>query len=105
MKFMQCRGMATLIAFASGVSMVHAADLAKGKAAAEMCAGCHGARGVAVAPNYPNLAGQKQAYLIKAIGDYRTGVRNDPVMSAMVAALAEEDVEHVAAYFSSMPAQ
>ncbi len=105
MKFVHYRGVATLIALASGVSIVHAADLAKGKAAAEMCAGCHGAGGVAVAPNYPNLAGQKQAYLIKAIGDYRTGVRIDPVMGAMVAALSEEDVEHVAAYFSGIPAK
>ena len=95
----------TLVAFASGLANAHAADLAKGKAAAEMCAGSHGPRGVAVAPNYPNLAGQKQAYLVKAIGDYRTGVRNDPVMSAMVAALEEESIEHVAAYFSSMPAK
>jgi cytochrome c553 len=102
---MKYKGVFTLIAFVSGLANVHAADLDKGKAAAEMCAGCHGARGVSVAPNYPNLAGQKQAYLVKAIGDYRTGVRNDPVMSAMVAALAEEDVEHVAAYFSSMPAK
>ena len=100
MKFMK---LLMLFVSAAALSSLHAADLAKGKAAAEMCAGCHGVRGVAVAPNYPNLAGQKQAYLVKAIGDYRTGVRNDPVMSAMVAALEEENIEHVAAYFSSMP--
>ena len=102
---MQSSKLLVLFASAVGLSSLHAADLAKGKAAAEMCAGCHGIQGIAVAPNYPNLAGQKAAYLIKAIGDYRSGVRNDPVMSAMVAALEEENIAHVAAYFSSMPAK
>jgi cytochrome c553 len=102
---MSYKNVFALYVLALGMTDVHAADLARGKAAAEMCAGCHGARGVSVAPNYPNLAGQKQAYLVKAIGDYRSGVRNDPVMSAMVAALEEENIEHVAAYFASMPAK
>ena len=53
-------------------------------------------------PNYPNLAGQKEQYLISSINSYRTGGRNDPTMKAMVAALNDDDVANIAAYFSSL---
>jgi len=84
-------------------SLSCAGDPVRGKAAAAMCAGCHGITGIAKAPNYPNLAGQNEAYLVKAIRDYRAKLRNDPVMGAMVAAMAEENIEHIAAYYSSLP--
>jgi cytochrome c553 len=90
-------------AYAPQVS--YAGDPVRGKVAAGKCAGCHGITGIAKAPNYPNLAGQKEAYLVKAIKDYRAKLRKDPVMGAMVAAMTEEDIEHVAAYFSSQPAK
>ncbi len=81
----------------------HAGDPAPGKAASARCAGCHGVTGISAAPNYPNLAGQKEAYLLKAIKDYRSGSRNDRVMGAMVKPLTEEDIGHLAAYYSNLP--
>jgi cytochrome c553 len=84
---------------------IQAGDPALGKKASARCAGCHGVSGISSAPNFPNLAGQKEAYLIKVIKDYRSGERNDRTMAAMVAPLPEEDIEHLAAYYSSLPAR
>jgi cytochrome c553 len=84
---------------------IHAGDPALGKKAAARCVGCHGVSGISSAPNFPNLAGQKEAYLIKVIKDYRSGERNDRTMAAMVSPLSEEDIEHLAAYYSSLPAR
>ena len=79
-----------------------AGDAAAGKAKAASCAGCHGANGISNAPNYPNLAGQKEAYLAKAMGDYKSGARKDPTMSAMAAPLNDADIANLAAYFASL---
>jgi cytochrome c553 len=76
-------------------------DPAKGKALAEKCAACHGADGNATAPNFPRLAGQYESYLIKAIQDYQTGKRQNPLMQSMVQGLSAEDVHNLAAYYAS----
>ncbi|MEA3413272.1 MAG: cytochrome c [Pseudomonadota bacterium] len=80
-----------------------AADPDAGKRKSAVCAGCHGPQGIAVAPNFPNLAGQNRTYLIAAIQAYQSGKRNDPIMKGMVAALSQADVEDLAAYFSALP--
>lgn len=82
-----------------------AGDIEAGKAKAGMCAGCHGPDGKALAPNYPNLAGQNAPYIVSALKAYkakeRTGAQAE-MMYGMVAALTEEDMENLAAYFSSL---
>jgi cytochrome c553 len=78
-----------------------AGDAAAGKAKSAMCASCHGPTGVSMSPLWPNLAGQKEQYLIKQIKAFRDGTRQDPMMAPMVAALSDEDIENLAAYFSS----
>jgi cytochrome c553 len=71
------------------------------KKAAEVCAACHGADGNSPAPAFPKLAGQHASYLEKTLNEYKSGVRKDPVMAGMAAALSKEDIENVAAYFAS----
>ena len=84
-------------------SSVSAGDAEAGKAKANtVCAACHGANGISSIPNYPNLKGQKEAYLKKAMTDFKTGARNDPTMSAMAAPLTDEDIANLAAYYSSL---
>ncbi len=95
---------ASLTLFAA-LPSAQAADAAAGKAKAAVCAGCHGQNGISLVPTYPNLAGQKEAYLVQAITDYKSGVRNGPqaaTMKPMVAALSAEDIANLAAYFSSL---
>ena len=106
---------AGLAMIASAVS--HAGgDAEKGKALAASCAACHGSEGVSTNPEWPNLAGQGEGYLAKQLYDFRTIVskegespvvykRQNAVMNGMAVAIAsDEDVQHIAAYYASLPA-
>lgn len=79
-----------------------AADSNAGAQLAGRCMACHGQNGISSAPTYPNLAGQKLAYLQKQLRDFAAGKRVDPVMSAMVKGLSEQDMENLAAYYSQL---
>ncbi len=84
---------------AMGVSL--AADVAKGKEKSMLCSGCHGADGISSMPDIPNLASQKEAYLIKSIKDFRNGNRKNPMMNSVAQGLSDEDIANLAAYFSN----
>ncbi len=96
-----------VIAALSGValivsSQVMAADVEAGKSkAAEVCASCHGADGNSPAPNFPKIGGQHRTYIEKALKDYKSGSRNDPIMAGMAASLSAADIENLAFYYSS----
>jgi cytochrome c553 len=93
---------AMIIATSFGIAgTAHAAgDAAAGKAKAAMCVACHGAKGEGVPPN-PALAGKSEADQVKALKDFKSGSRANPVMSGMAATLSDADMENLAAYFSS----
>jgi len=82
-----------------------AADIEAGKKKVqEVCAACHGLDGATpTAPDYPKLAGQYPDYLNKALRDYKTGMRKNPIMAGMAAPLTDKDIENLAAYFASQP--
>jgi cytochrome c553 len=77
----------------------------KGKQkAAQVCVACHGADGTKPsAPDQPVLAGQYYDYLVQALGDYKNGRRTNPVMKGFAAQLSKQDIQDVAAWFSSQP--
>ena len=81
-----------------------AGDIARGKSKASACIGCHGTDGIGLSPEFPNLAGQKEAYLVKQLKLFKTGNRKDPTMNAMVAALNDQDMEDISAYFANLGA-
>ena len=83
-------------------SPAFAGDAAAGKGKSMMCAACHGTAGISAVPMYPNLAGQKEAYLAKQLKDFKSGKRNDPTMKGMVASLSDEDMDNLAAYYASL---
>ena len=89
----------TILLFAS--SSASAGDAAAGKAKSAVCASCHGATGVSMNPMWPNLAGQKEQYLAKQIKAFRDGDRKDPMMAPMVAALSDDDIANLAAYYAA----
>ena len=80
-----------------------AGDAAAGKTKASVCAACHGMNGVSSNPEWPNLAGQHEAYLIKQLKAFKAGQRSDPNMTAFAATLTEDDMADLAAFFSSQP--
>lgn len=79
-----------------------AADIEAGKAKSAICAACHGPAGISVSPLWPNLAGQKEAYLAKQIRAFKKGERKDPSMAPMVAGLTDADIDNLAAYYASL---
>ncbi|MDQ7049918.1 MAG: c-type cytochrome [Enterobacterales bacterium] len=95
-------GLVVAVVFSAGV---HAGDVAKGQAKTAVCAGCHMADGNSAIPNYPKLAGQGEKYLIKQMHDFKSKKRDNATMYPMVANLSDQDIEDIAAYFSSQKIQ
>jgi cytochrome c553 len=78
-------------------------DIAKGKEKAAICGACHGPDGnTPLAPDYPRLAGQPNDYLEKALRDYKSGKRKNPLMGPQAQNLSKQDMKDLAAYFASL---
>jgi len=93
------------LAAALACTPAFAADLAAAKKiVTEVCQACHAIDGNSTIAENPKLAGQNPDYLAKALRDYKSGARKNPVMSAMAANLKPEDIQNLAAYFGSQPA-
>jgi cytochrome c553 len=106
----------TLVAMAVGVALAAAppfddlrnqapihGDAAAGAAKAATCAACHGAKGIAAAPTFPNLAGQSQTYLYVQLRAFKDGARINTVMQPLAKALTDADMRNLAAHFTSLP--
>ena len=52
---------------------------------------------------YPKLAGQYPDYLAKALRDYKSGARKNPIMAGMAAGLTQKDIDDLSEYFASLP--
>ena len=83
-------------------STAMAGDAAAGKEKSQSCVSCHGMNGRSTNPNNPNLAGQKKNYLIKAMKAYKEGKRQDAMMTSMMSALSDADIENIAEFYSSV---
>jgi cytochrome c553 len=89
--------------FAAGTAS--AADVEAGKKKAqEICAACHNMDGVSTIPDYPKLGGQYPDYLAKALRDYKSGARKNPIMAGMAAGLSQKDIDDLAEYYAKQPA-
>jgi cytochrome c553 len=86
--------------FAVTAVPAYAADDIEAKA--QMCAACHGQNGVPADPKtMPIIWGQQESYLVKQLHDYRSGDRDNPIMSPIAKDLAQEDLRKIAAYFAA----
>jgi cytochrome c553 len=82
----------------------HGADLAAGQAKAkEICQACHGLDGNSTVADNPKLGGQYPDYLAKALRDYKSGARKNPIMAGFAGALTAQDIDNLAAYYASQP--
>ena len=88
----------TIVAAAAPSGQTGGSDAGK----AGICAPCHGGDGVSTNPAFPSLAGQHDAYLANALKEYRTGARENVMMSATAKALSEADAQSLAAHFSAL---
>ena len=91
-----------ILAFACFSAQAFAAgDAASGKQKSQTCAACHGPDGNSPAgPDFPRLAGQHYDYLLKALRDYKSGARKNPIMGGQVGSLTSQDMADLAAFYS-----
>lgn len=79
-----------------------APNAAKGATLSARCAICHGSDGFSVATNIPNLAGQRYGYLLNQLKRFKSGGRGNGLMNDIARPLSSEQMEDIAAYFSSV---
>lgn len=83
------------------------ADPAKGKLVAEsICVACHGVDGNSMTSANPHLAGQIEPYIYKQLSNFKAAdgkpaARDNAIMAGMAAALTDEDMKNVAAWYAS----
>lgn len=75
-------------------------NIVAGKEKATACGSCHGEDGNSTDSSFPRLAGQYESYIVKALMEYQTGVRSNPMMAGLAASLSEEDIKDIAAYYA-----
>ncbi|HJP97316.1 MAG TPA: cytochrome c [Rhodanobacteraceae bacterium] len=97
--------LATSLVLACGTAAAASGNAADGAKKAAACEACHGKDGNGIAPNYPALAGQYQDYLQQALHEYKSGRRTNAIMNGMAAPLSDQDIDDLAAYFSSLPSK
>lgn len=77
------------------------ADVKAGQAKSAVCAGCHGADGNSVNPQWPKLAGQYSKYIYEQLQDFKHKARVNAIMNVQAANLSSQDMRDLAAYFSA----
>jgi cytochrome c553 len=80
---------------------VVAADKTAGEQKAATCLGCHGPQGKSSSAQWPNLAAQQAPYIVNQLNAFKTGTRNNSMMQSMTANLSDDDINNLAAYYSS----
>ena len=94
--------LALLVLTAPALAAGPKGDAVAGAEKAKTCASCHGATGnESLDDTYPKLAGQYPEYLAKALHDYKSGERKNAIMAGFAAGLSDEDIDDLAAYFST----
>jgi cytochrome c553 len=95
------------VAYAAEENKAPKADASKGEALystgdaarnVTACVACHGAAGNSTITQNPKLAGQFETYIAKQLHDFKSGARNNPVMSGIAKSLNDDDIRNIAAY-------
>ena len=95
---------AAIVFFASATT-AFAADIAAGEAAymSKGCGACHGIDGnSAIAPDYPKLGGQNVIYTANQLRAFKSGERQNAIMSPMSLSLSDDDIDNISAYLASL---
>jgi len=99
---MRFRYLLTLAAVCAATSVHASGDAVRGLEISKTCQACHGADGNGVGdPQYPNIAGQYRDYLVVSLKAYRAKTRDNVIMQGFATTLSDQDIQDLAAYFSS----
>ncbi|MGE5097471.1 MAG: c-type cytochrome [Betaproteobacteria bacterium] len=99
---MKMHMLAAAILLVSGTAFAASGDAEAGRKKSQPCQACHGQSGISVAPNFPNLAGQNEDYIVHVLKHYKNGKRKNPIMQGQVANLTDRDILDLAAHFSRL---
>ncbi len=94
-----------LIALLATGSALAEGDPAAGQTKSAGCAGCHGPDGNSPSDAFPKLAGQHAEYITRQLKLFKDGSRQNAIMAGMAAALSEQDMADVAAFFAGKTIQ
>ena len=94
-----------LVLAATALQVNAAGDAAAGKNKAAACGACHGPDGNSVSGQFPKLAGQNASYIEAQLSNFKSGARQNPIMSGQAAGLSDQDMADLAAWFSSQTVQ
>ncbi|MFZ5653908.1 MAG: c-type cytochrome [Pseudomonadota bacterium] len=97
--------LSALLSFGFAQASLAAGDPAAGKARVAACGACHGPQGASSAPNFPNLAGIGEKYLLKQLRDIQSGRRQVAEMTGQLNGLSEQDLADIAAFYAGQPRQ
>lgn len=92
------------VVMSANITQVIAADNISAPESLATCSACHGINGISLKNNVPNLAGQKQDYIVAQLKAFKGGKRSNPLMNAIASGLGDDDITALAAFFSSQPA-
>ncbi len=76
-------------------------NAATGQTKAAVCGACHGMDGNSTDPQYPKLAGQNEAYIVRQLHNFKSGQRQNPIMLGFASQLSDQDMYDLGAYFMS----
>ena len=90
----------SILLLAVSATSLASGDAEAGQAKSATCMGCHGLAGNSTIPNYPKLAGQGEGYILKQLQEFKSGTRDNAIMTGVVSLLSEQDMIDIAAYYS-----
>lgn len=91
------------VAAALAAPAAQAVDANAGKIKYEAtCVACHGAAGISIAPIYPDLAAQKEQYLVAQLKAFRDGTRKNAIMEPMAKGLTDADIANIASFLAAL---
>lgn len=109
---MKIMGLLVSVFLGFSASVLAEGDVEAGKTKSAACGACHGSDGNSMIDMNPKLAGQHADYLVKQLKEFKLASqtngeegRNNAVMNGMAAPLSEQDMQDIAAYFSSQTAK
>lgn len=95
---------ATPAVAAAAAAALKPGDATAGQGKAAVCGACHGMDGNSIDAQYPKLAGQSEEYIALQLADFKSGVRQNPIMMGMATPLSEQDMRDLGAYYASLKA-
>jgi len=78
-----------------------AGDATAGAQKSAVCGACHGATGSSINPEWPNLAGQHESYIVTQLQSFKQAIRDNPLMMPNAALLSDQDMQDLGAHFAS----